>query len=158
MCVYNMSSGFTFILTRCRLNNIDYLIKNCTAEDFEYACPKQWSELKPSLMAAVRNCHHCNRKVYLCTTDSDLKLYSSLNYCIAVIKPQTQAEKEWEARTNPAAQPEGGEGRRFGGRALMGVLRREPWPGEKPPAPKMRVVPKDLDAYEIPEYLRKQAE
>lgn len=79
----------------------DVLIKNCTAADFEFACPKQWSELKPSMMAAVRDCHHCNRKVYLCSTDADLKLYTSLKHCIAVIKPQTLAEKEREPRTNP---------------------------------------------------------
>lgn len=117
----------------------DYLIKNCTAEDFEFACPKKWSELKPSMMAAVRNCDHCKRKVYLCLTDADLKLYTSLRYCIAVIKPQTQAEKEWEARTN-TQQP---QIRRVGNKyvedeVLMGIPARGDWPGNARPAPGLR--------------------
>jgi hypothetical protein len=134
----------------------DYLIQNCKAEDFEFACPKRWGELKPSLMAAVRHCDHCQRKVYLCTTDADLKLYTSLNYCIAVVKQQTQAEKEWEARTKSMERPAGGVGRQFKGETLIGVMLPRNKPGTGRPAPSLRVVPKDLDAYEIPAYLRKQ--
>jgi hypothetical protein len=134
----------------------DYLIKNCTAADFEFACPKVWSALKPSLMAAVRHCDHCKRKVYLCTTDADLKLYTSLKYCIAVIKPQTQAEKEWEARTQGKTRPMGGVGRQAKGAVLMGVLPRREWPGRARQAPGFRVVPKDPNADEIPEFLRQQ--
>ena len=79
----------------------DYLIKNCTADDFEYACPKLWSELKPSLTAAVRHCDHCDRKVYLCKTDADIKLYTSVNYCIAIADTRTPAERERELRSQP---------------------------------------------------------
>jgi hypothetical protein len=107
----------------------DYLIKNCTTADFEVACPKVWSKLKPSLMAAVRHCDHCRRKVYLCTTDADLKLYMSLKYCIAVIEPQTHAEEEWEARTQGMTRPTGGVGRQAKGEVLMGVPLKGAWPG-----------------------------
>lgn len=133
----------------------DYLIKNCTSADFEFACPKNWSELKPSMMAAVRGCHHCNRKVYLCTTDADLKLYTSLKYCVAVIKPQTQAEKEWEARTNTQLPPMRKVGNQWvQDEVLMGIPSKGRWQSAGRPAPGLRTVPRDLDAYEVPTYLR----
>ena len=133
----------------------DYLIKNCTAADFEFACPKHWSELKPSMMAAVRDCHHCNRKVYLCTTDADLKLYTSLKYCIAVIKPQTLAEKEWEACTNPQQRPMRKVGNQWvEDEVLMGIPARGSWTGKAQPAPGLRAVPRDLGDYEVPTHLR----
>ena len=133
----------------------DVLIKNCTASDFEFACPKQWSELKPSMMAAVRDCHHCNRKVYLCSTDADLKLYTSLKYCIAVIKPQTLAEKEWEARTNPQQRPMRKEGNQWvENEVLMGIPARGSSSRNARPAPVLRAVPRNFDAYEVPTHLR----
>lgn len=61
-----------------------YLIKNCGAKDAEVACPKLWSELKPSFSDLVRHCDYCNKKVYLCETDEQIKFYSSVKFCIAV--------------------------------------------------------------------------
>lgn len=131
----------------------DYLIENCTAEDFEFACPKKWSELKPSMMAAVRDCHHCRRKVYLCTTDADLKIYTSLGYCIAVIKPQTQAEKEAKSSTN-SMRPTGGKSRQFNGEVLMGIPARGTWPGPRRPLPDLKFVSEDPATDEIPKHQR----
>lgn len=62
----------------------DFLIKNCTADDFEFSCPKLWSALKPAFSDAVRHCDSCSRKVYLCKTDADLKFYASVNFCVAI--------------------------------------------------------------------------
>lgn len=72
----------------------DYLIKNCAADDFDYACPKRCSKLKPSPTAAIRHCDRWNRKVYLCKTDADIKLYICANYFIALAKTRKQAEIE----------------------------------------------------------------
>ena len=74
------------------MTDTDFLIKNCSADDFDYACPTLWSELKPSLIAAVRQCDHYNRKVYLCKTDADTKHYTAVNDCIAIADTRTQAE------------------------------------------------------------------
>lgn len=63
---------------------MDFFIRNCNREDFAYACPKLWSELKPAFSSNVRHCDHCERKVYLCRTDADLKFYSSVNFCVAI--------------------------------------------------------------------------
>ena len=65
-----------------------YLIDNCSANNFEFVCPKKWSELRKSYVEGVRHCDQCDRKVYLCKTDDDIRLYDSLNYCIAVIDIQ----------------------------------------------------------------------
>lgn len=72
---------------------MDFLIKNCKAEDFAYACPKLWSELKPAFSSNVRHCEHCDRKVYLCRTDADLNFYSSVNFCIAIADLDSEANQ-----------------------------------------------------------------
>ena len=131
----------------------DYLIKNCSAEDFEFACPRRWSKLKPSLTAAARHCSHCNRKVYLCKTDADLKLYTSLNYCIAIAEFKTQAELENELRTQatiPLASPSPIPP--LHGVRLMGVML--PAGGERKTV--QRLVSAGMQVNEIPEFLRKQ--
>jgi hypothetical protein len=130
----------------------DYLIKNCTAEDFEYACPKRWSELKPSLTAAVRHCDHCNRKVYLCKTDADIKLYTSVNYCIAIAETRTQAEIERDVRsqaTIPSARP---IPQPTHGVRMMGVM----LPAGSERKTVLRLVEGGMRTNEIPEFLRKQ--
>jgi hypothetical protein len=131
----------------------DYLLKNCKANDFEYACPRLWSELKPSLTAAVRHCGHCNRKVYLCKTDADMKLYTSVNYCIAIAEPRTQAEIEQEMRsqaTIPRAGPSAIAPNH--GVRMMGVMLAAG--SERKTARKL--VSAGMNVNEIPEFLRKQ--
>ena len=61
-----------------------YVIKNCSAKDLESACPKRWGQLKPAFSDMVRHCDHCNKKVYLCETDEQIKFYNSVKFCIAV--------------------------------------------------------------------------
>lgn len=61
-----------------------FKIQNCSNNNFEFLCPKTWDALKPAFSAGVRHCDQCQRKVYLCSSDKDIALYSSLNYCIAV--------------------------------------------------------------------------
>ena len=68
----------------------DFRIRNCTAADFEFACPKAWTNMKPGFGANVRHCDACDRNVYICHTDKDLALYTSLNYCVAI--PATEAD------------------------------------------------------------------
>jgi hypothetical protein len=65
-----------------------YVIKNCSAKDLESACPKRWDELKPAFPDMVRHCDHCNKKVYLCETDEQIRFYSSVNFCIAVAEQE----------------------------------------------------------------------
>lgn len=77
---------------------MQYLIDNCSADDFEFVCPKKWSELQKSYVEGVRHCSQCDRKVYLCRSDADIKLYDSLNYCIAIINVQ------YEQRRTPAVE------------------------------------------------------
>lgn len=69
----------------------DFLIKNCPGTSSSSRCPTSWSRLKTSFSDAVRHCNSCNRKVYLCLNEQDLKFYSSLKYPIAVDSPDTEA-------------------------------------------------------------------
>lgn len=65
-----------------------YVIKNCSANDLEFVCPKRWENLKPAFSDMVRHCDHCNKKVYLCETDEQIKFYSSVKFCIAVAEQE----------------------------------------------------------------------
>lgn len=130
----------------------DYLIKNCSADDFEYACPKLWSELNPSLTAAVRHCDHCNRKVYLCKTDADIKLYTSVNYCIAIADTQSQSEKEWDARFKATITPLGDAVEPAQGVRMIGVM----LPAGSERKMVLRLVSGGMRVDEIPDFLRKQ--
>jgi hypothetical protein len=69
----------------------DFFIKNCTSNKPGCACPAAWSRLESSFSDAVRHCSQCNRKVYLCLTDQDIKFYSSLKYPIAIGGPEAEA-------------------------------------------------------------------
>jgi hypothetical protein len=136
------------------MTETEFLIKNCTVDDFKYSCPKLWSELKPSLTAAVRHCDHCNRKVYLCKTDSDIKLYTSVNFCIAIAETKTQAEKGWEAQSQATFPPSGASTvpsncavRMIGVMLPVGSERKTV----------LRLVSKGMRTDEIPDFLRKEA-
>jgi hypothetical protein len=77
-----------------------FRIQNCHDTDFEFLCPKTWEALKPAFWAGVRQCDQCQRKVYLCDSDKDIALYSSLNYCIAVpTEPEGSAPSVKEIET-----------------------------------------------------------
>ena len=130
----------------------DYLIKNCSAENFEYVCPKFWSDLKPSLTAAVRQCDHCNRKVYLCKTDADLKRYTSVNYCIAIADIRTQSEKEWDARFKATVTPTGDAVEPAQGVRMIGVM----LPAGSEHKTVLRLVSGGMRTDEIPDFLCKQ--
>lgn len=72
---------------------MQYIIDNCSANDFEFVCPKKWAELRKAYVEGVRHCDQCSRKVYLCKTDADIRLYDSLNYCIAIIDTQYEQRR-----------------------------------------------------------------
>lgn len=70
------------------MSHLVYLIKNCSAKDFATVCPKHWDKLKPAFSDMVRHCDHCNKKVYLCETEEQIKFYTSVKFCIAVTQPE----------------------------------------------------------------------
>jgi hypothetical protein len=80
-----------------------YLIKNCSAKDFESVCPKHWGKLKPAFSDMVRHCDHCNKKVYLCETDEQIKFYSLVKFCIAVAEQEGRPNVERNPPSNIAA-------------------------------------------------------
>lgn len=73
------------------MSHLNYLIKNCTAKSGQGSCPNVWSELKPAFSDMVRHCDQCNKKVYLCETEEQIKFYSSVKFCIAVAASQAIA-------------------------------------------------------------------
>jgi hypothetical protein len=104
-------------------------------------------------MAAVRHCNHCNRRVYLCKTDADIKLYTSVNYCIAIAETRTQAEIEREMRSQATILRAGASviPPNHGVR-MMGVM----LPAGSERKTVLRLVEGGMRTNEIPEFLRKQ--
>ena len=84
---------------------LHYLIKNCSAKDFASACPKHWDKLKPAFSDMVRHCDHCNKKVYLCETEEQIKFYTSVKFCIAVAQPEGLVNVERNTPSTLASVP-----------------------------------------------------
>jgi hypothetical protein len=59
-------------------------IENCAGNDFEFICPKKWSELKSTYVEGIRHCHVCKKNVYWCHSADEVKLHVSVNHCIAL--------------------------------------------------------------------------
>ncbi len=129
----------------------NYIIKNCTAKNGACACPKLWSRLKPAFSDMVRHCASCNKKVYLCESEEQVKFYSSVKFCIAVAAPEATSN----VVENPPAIPVeiadtkaskvDHDAVRDSSRTVPNVWRREP-------------LPKPLDELQhddIPAFLRK---
>jgi hypothetical protein len=146
----------------------DYVIKNCSARDVASTCPKRWNALTLAFSDMVRHCVHCNKKVYLCETDEQMKFYISVKFCIAV--PSLEARLNVEGNTplgissgTTGAEPENqnSNGNSSVDRSAPNVWRR-PQPSEPVkerqlsdmPAP-VRHSQKSEDR-DIPAFLRKQ--
>jgi hypothetical protein len=147
-----------------------YVIKNCSAKDLEFVCPKRWEQLKPAFSDMVRHCDHCKKKVYLCETDEQIKFYSSVKFCIAVAEQEGSMNVERippsstasiSHTVEPAVQPDVG---------LMGSINR-PVPNvwRRPSSPELHeAVQHDDNSYllrmqqltddnDIPAFLRKRS-
>jgi hypothetical protein len=83
-----------FTTSRHIMSYSDYVITNCGTLNAESACPKCWSALTPAFSDMVRHCAHCNKKVYLCETDEQIKFYTSVKFCIAVPSPEARLNVE----------------------------------------------------------------
>lgn len=59
-------------------------IENCTHNDFEFRCPNQWAELKPTYVEGIRGCVVCKKNVYWCRSPAEVKLHVSVDHCIAI--------------------------------------------------------------------------
>jgi hypothetical protein len=132
----------------------NYLIKNCSAKDVEYACPKRWSELKPAFSDMVRHCGRCNKKVYLCETDEQIKFYSSVKFCIAIADPEAPANVVGNPPSEPASVPDAVEPKKPDDKVIMtGSDRAAPnvWRRAQPPKQLQ-----DMQHDDIPAFLRKQ--
>jgi hypothetical protein len=151
------------------MSHSDFLIKNCSAKDFESACPKHWDELRPAFSDMVRHCDHCNKKVYLCETDEQISFYTSVKFCIAVAPPEGLLNVEGNTPTSravvshavkPAAQHDNG--------VMTSIIRPVPnvWRRPLPSEPRKEVQYDDIgsssrmqqvtDDTDIPAFLRKQ--
>lgn len=64
-------------------------IKNCEVAEsetiqFEYECPKAWSELTPTQNQNIRHCSACQQEVFHCHTVAQLGGHVRLGHCVAI--------------------------------------------------------------------------
>ena len=59
-------------------------IRNC---NFILKCPAYWDELGPTDQEGVRYCGACERKVFMCNTQHELRVRIERNDCVAVRLP-----------------------------------------------------------------------
>ena len=146
----------------------DYVIKNCSAHNAKSACPKRWSALMPAFSDMVRHCVHCNKKVYLCETDEQIKFYTSVKFCIAVPSPEARLNVEGNTPSSIASVTNGAEPAKLNDNGISSVDRSAPnvWRRPQPsdhvngrqlsdmPAPVRH--PQKAEDPDIPAFLRKQ--
>lgn len=67
-------------------------IEGCPA--FDYACPKQWSELAPTERDGVRHCGACDQAVYYCASIEEAREHAARGACVAldVTSPRWDAD------------------------------------------------------------------
>lgn len=58
------------------------MIENCT---LAFKCTQQWESLADTSKVNIKFCNECKSKVYLITSDAELKHHSALQHCIAFI-------------------------------------------------------------------------
>jgi len=58
-------------------------IENCGVR-FRFNCPRQWTSLEPTEVAAVRFCDSCSRKVYYCGTIEQAREHARQGDCVAL--------------------------------------------------------------------------
>ncbi|MGA9164035.1 MAG: hypothetical protein WBZ31_06230 [Thiobacillus sp.] len=56
-------------------------IRNCT---FAIECDKKWGDLSITKAPDIRFCHACQREIYFCRTDEQLREAIVLNRCVAI--------------------------------------------------------------------------
>lgn len=146
----------------------DYIIKNCDEKDAETVCPKRWSEITPAFSDMVRHCAHCNKKVYLCETDEQIRFYTSVKFCIAVPSPEARLIVERNTPQGINSVTNGAEPANPNANGISNVDRSVPnvWRRPRPsdhvkerqlsdmPAPLRH--PQKAEDPDIPAFLRKQ--
>ena len=137
------------------MSDSNYCIKNCGAKDAEVTCPKLWSKLKPAFSDLVRHCDHCNKKVYLCETDEQIRFYSSVKFCIAIADPEGIANVVENPPAEPVSVATTAEQEEPGANVLMASDRSLPnvW-RRAPPSGYLEEMQHD----DIPTFLPKQLE
>ena len=146
-----------------------YVIKNCSAKDFESACPKRWGQLKQAFPDMVRHCDRWKKKVYLCEPDEQIKFYSSVKFCIALAEQDGTLNVEkfppsditaLSDAVERAAQPSGGLMSSLN-RPVLNVWRRPSSPVLPKEVPHVDAAPSQgmhqtIDDSDIPAFLRKR--
>ncbi len=56
-------------------------IRNC---QFNFECPKLWTELSVTSNSKIRRCNNCNQDVHFCQTAKELHNAIVKNLCVAV--------------------------------------------------------------------------
>ena len=77
------------------------MIRSC---NFILECPARWEDLGPTEQENERYCGVCQRKVFMCRTDDELRARIEQNNCVAVQLPRfvsptlgvPSREQDWE--------------------------------------------------------------
>ena len=51
---------------------------------FAYKCPQVWQLLDPTDQEGIRYCGECQREVFLCSSEEELRAHAKQGHCVAV--------------------------------------------------------------------------
>lgn len=65
------------------------LIRNCV---FAFKCDESWDDMTSTKIHDIKFCQTCQREVYFCRTDQQLREAINLNRCVSIefIEPETK--------------------------------------------------------------------
>lgn len=74
-------------------------IRNCV---FAFKCEQKWDELKSTKVHDIKFCMLCQREVFFCRTDQQLRESISLNRCISIEFIDQETKRYHQLTGSPA--------------------------------------------------------
>lgn len=109
----------------------------------------------PAFSDLVRHCGHCNKKVYLCETEEQIKFYSSVKFCIAIPDSEDVAKVVENIPSEHASITTSAEPEKLRGSVVTAIDRYAPnvWRRAQPPDD-----PEEIQHGDIPAFLGRHLE
>ena len=80
-------------------------IQNCNIE-FAFECPKEWSNLTPTVRDNIRFCQTCSKEVFFCETPREAEDHASRGHCVAVqFEDKTEGKESIQEKLERVRKP-----------------------------------------------------
>ena len=78
------------------------LIRNCI---FAFKCEQKWENMKPTKVQGIKFCLDCQKEVFFCTTDEQVREAITLNRCISIEYIEPKNNRTVQLSGSPIRNP-----------------------------------------------------